>query len=122
MFSTPARPFISARRASPPAVQRAAQRGAWTPRVLGRAAPAVTGATAVGLADDGLGDPVMADDLSRRLHHLLRHDPEDDGREDTQREPAYRAELGDVPLEVVAGEAEVPRLLGDVDLHDAPEE
>ena len=29
--------------------------------------------------------------------------------------------MGDVPLEVVAGEAEMPRLLGHVDLHDAQE-
>src|SRR5581483_6743991 len=72
----------------------------------------------VRLGHDGPRDAVRADDLRRRPHHELRHLPEDQRRAERKHRARDDAERGHPLPEVVPREAEVPRLFGDVDLHD----
>src|SRR5262249_46894381 len=85
-------------------------------------AGAVHGVARVGLPDDLPGDAVCAHDLRRGSHHQLRHDGQNEGGTEREREAPQRPEPVRVLLQVVPREAQVTRLLGDVDLHDAPEQ
>jgi hypothetical protein len=76
----------------------------------------------VDLPDDLGGDGVCAHDVTRQAQHRCDGTGQDERRRQPQPGARERAEPRHALLEEPLGEAQVTRLLGHVDLHDAPDE